>query len=251
MSYLRPRYGVMDSGASLETLSRCAFHFDMARVDMIASTGAFWAESGHTGSLIRAATGTAVDSLGTTYTAQYTQPRYERRDWLNTGSRQTFGLMMGSADRIPFGVAFRPQAIAGYVEFIEVAGAYISISNPGVTGARLVIDRDGSNRYRVTHHNGTTDLLANVATAATAGQRVRLHWQVASNGAVSIWQSLNESAYITATSGSSLAFASTWGAGDAYVNINSIGSGTIGQMWFRRLKFMMSNPSLSVIQTVR
>lgn len=244
-----PPFGVPATDAPLESLSRCLFHLNLSRTEWDATTGALVAETGHTGVLTRAATATGTDSKGVTYTAQHNQPAYESRDWLNSSTRQSFGLLMGTSDKLPFAVNFLPQAMAGYAEFIEVAGATFCLSNAGVTGIRLVVDMSGG-VYRVTHHNGTSSVTATLGAGPTAGQRVRLYWYLTTTGAVQIFQSINEAAYTSAGPSSALTIATPFAA-PASVYVNSLGTGTSGAMWLRKIKYVAGNPALSVLQTLR
>lgn len=248
MSFFSP-FGAPMPSAPLETLSRCLFHFDVATAVRDASSGAFVAESGHTAVLARGATASPADSNGTTYTAQFVQPAYECRDWLNGGSRQSFGLLTGTSDRLPFSVAFRPKAMGGYAEFIEVAGATFCLSNAAVSGARLVIDKTGS-VYRITHHNGTSSVTATMVQTVAAGNRIRLRWQLNATGSVQIWQSINEAAETGPSASATLALATTWAASSS-VYVNALGTGTAGAMWLRKVKFVAGTPTLAQLQALR
>lgn len=248
---LYSQFGVPVASAPLETLSQCLFHLDVANIEWDASTGLVVADSGHTAAFTRgSSTASPVDSDGTSYTAQYRQPAYECRDWLNAGGRQTFGMLFGANDRLPFGINFVPRAMGGYAEFIEVSGgATFCLSNAAVSGARLVIDQTAG-KYRVTHHNGTSSVVATMATGPSVGQRVRLRWQLNATGSVQIWQSLNEAAETNPSASGTLALASAW-ASSASLYVNALGTGTAGAMWLRRLKYVAGTPTLDTLQTLR
>lgn len=149
-----------------------------------ARTVATAALTGHTATLTRAATGTAVDSAGTTYTAAHSMPRWESRTY---GSSARLGLRL-AADDLEWPVLFTPRTASLLVECSEAgtrttSGAgLLYVGNDAQTGARWLIDSSGTN-YRATIHNGTTSVSATLATATpTTGQGARLLMQVEDSG---------------------------------------------------------------------
>lgn len=248
---LWPMYGTDLPAAPLELRSRCLVHWRAHDLSLNADL------TGLAGVLTRAATGTAVDSAGTSYTAVNAQPRWEWRDLDSDSVREAVGLLMGTGDRVVFSqggaaLALRPMAMSGLLEFVETGGAAIGSSalqylgNDGVTGARLVIDSTGT-FYRLRHHNGTTEVTVTLAVAPTSGQRVRLRWQLYSDGSVQLWQSINGAAETATVRSSANTLAASWGAGSAFLRLNSLGSGTATTGWYRLLKMVAGLPDLAML----
>lgn len=222
--------------AELEIASRCAYHYRSSdlSVDML---------SGQPGSFTRAATATFLDSLGATCTAGYGQARFEPR--VHLGATH-FGLLMGTADTHNFPALWRPRTHASrwvgqQVGAMASAGkALLSISNDGVTGARLVLDSSGS-FYRLTHHNGTSGVTVTLAVAPSNGQDLELWWQVYSDGSVQLWQSINGAAATNTVRSSALAFASAWGTG-AVLRFGNSGTANAMALWLQRFRTLFGVP---------
>lgn len=160
--------------------SVCRFRWQARRLSLDAITG-------QVGTLTRAATGTAVDITGATYTAVHSMPRYESRDFSNGGSRYELGLRL-VADDLSWVANLTPRTGTIGVEFSEngtrtTAGAgLVYLGNDGQTGARLIVD-SAANNYRATIHNGTTSQSVSLATATpTTGQGAQLAVQLEDNG---------------------------------------------------------------------
>lgn len=208
-----------------------------------ARRGSLEAITGQTGTLIRAATGTAVDITGTTYTAGHSMPRWEHRDFLAGGARYELGLRM-VADDLTFDANWRPETGTLYVEFSEEGtrttanAGLVYLGNDGQTGGRLILDSDGTN-YRATIHNGTTSQSVSLATATpTTGQMARLAVQLEDTGGnqrVRLLLSVNGGAVTTTAYSSTVARTATWGTG-AKLRLNRTGSaGTQGNTWVRQV----------------
>lgn len=195
--------------------------------------GSLDAITGQTATLTRASTATAIDSLGVTYTAGHSMPRWEVRS-------EQLGIRLG-ADDLTWPANWVPQTLTAAVAINEqgtrtTSGAgLLYVGNAGQTGARLVIDAS-SNQYRATIHNGTTSQSVSAATSTpTTGQmatvavqledtggnqRVRLLLRVAGVDTITAWSS-------------TVTRAATWGASSA-VRLNRVGSaGTQGSTWVR------------------
>lgn len=193
--------------------------------------------TGHEGALTRAATGTAVDSTGATYTAVHSMPRWESRTW---GGGARLGLRM-AVDDLAWPVSCTPRTMTVVVEMSEAgtrttsgAGLFY-LGNDGITGARWLIDSSGTD-YRATIHNGTTSVSATLTTAVpTTGQAARLTMQVEDNGTTWRVRLLRD---VVGSSGeadtgwsSTIARAATFGA-STRVRLNRLGSaGTQGSTW--------------------
>jgi hypothetical protein len=206
--------------------------------------GSLDAITGQTATLTRASSGTAIDSLGVTYAAAPSMPRWEVRSTL-------LGLRL-STDDLTWPANWVPQTLTAAVAINELgtrttAGAgLLYVGNAGQTGARLVIDAS-SNQYRATIHNGTTSQSVSLATSTptslqmatvavqledTGGnQRVRLLLRVAGVDTVTAWSS-------------TVTRAAAWGTASA-VRLNRVGSaGTQGATWVRDVTIVPGLASL-------
>ena len=213
-----------------DTQSRALFRWQARDLALTAITGQI-------GTLVRAATGTAVDSNGITYTAAHTMPRWEARTW---GGGSRLGLRM-AADDLAWPVNFTPRTTTIGLERAEAGTRTTSgaglwyLGNDGVTGARWLIDSNGTD-YRATIHNGTTSVSATLATAMpTTGQAARLTMQVEDDGTnwrVRLFGDVVASTGASETAWSStIARAATFGS-TTRVRVNRIGSaGTQGSTW--------------------
>lgn len=203
------------------------------------------AVTAHVGTLVRAATGTAVDSAGVTYTAGHSMPRWEVRTW--AGDRPALGIRL-AADDLTWPCNWVPERASVLVELAEAgtrttAGAgLLYLGRNDQTGARLILDSDGTN-YRATIHNGTTSASATLATATpTSGQLARLVVQLDDDGTnqrVRLALTPVATGITTETAWSStVARAAAWGSG-ATLRLNRVGSaGTQGSTWIRQVAWM-------------
>jgi hypothetical protein len=212
-------------------VSRCLLRFSARDTSLDARTigGAL------AGTLTRAASATATDSLGVSYTCPNGVARWDVRGGL-------VGLRLGTADDLAWAPSqWRPQAVTLGVDLTNTGGR--TITNGGVlsyaidagTGARLVLDSSGTN-YRLTHHNGTSSVTATLAgTALASDARGRLIGWLRADGAVRLGLALGvsgELSDVTAWS-STLTLASAWPAGARW-RANRLGSGgTRGDCWLR------------------
>lgn len=254
---LFPSYGVPTPAAPLEALSRDLFELDFSAVEWSADTGAIIAASGHVGTFTRGATLASVsDSSGVTYTALEAQPAYEARDWDNDGVREAFGLRMGTADRLAFPAAFRLRQHAGLLEIIETgarttAGATLfAYRNDGATGAGIWLDTSGT-FYRLNYSDGTTTRTATLTSGApVSGDRVRFTWQMATDGAITLVQSINGAA---STNASAAALAlPTAAPASASVRLNTQGAtANPAQGWYRRLRLVPGGYDLTTLTARR
>lgn len=107
------------------------------------------------------------------------------------------------------------------------------------TGARLIVDSDGTN-YRATVHNGTTSASATLATGTpTSGQTAQLVLQLDDDGTnqrVRLAITPLATGVTTQTAWSStVTRAAAWGSG-AKLRCNRVGSaGTQGSTWVRQV----------------
>jgi hypothetical protein len=188
--------------------------------------------AGRPGTFVRGVTRTATDSNGATITYPADVPAWSVRGDL-------VGLETGVEDRLSWTWSAAPQAMSGALSFIETGGrvttgrTLLSLSNDAATGARLWLDTDGD-YYRIQWTDGSTTRTATLtAGQPTTGQSVVLRWRLAADGALTLWQSINHAPETTATA-AALALPATW-ATDTRLRLNSLGTGTGGQAWYRRL----------------
>lgn len=248
---LWPAYGTDLPAAPLELRSRCLAHWRAHDLTLHAEL------TGLTGVLTRAATGTATDSDGTSYTAVHAQPRWDWRDLDGDSDRESVGLLMGTSDRLVWSdhgnpLALVPKAMAFALEFVETGGvsvassALLYLGNDGVTGARLFVDA-ASGVYRLRHHNGSTEVVVALATAPTTGQQVRLRGQLYADGSVQLWQQINGGVETATARSAANTRAASWGAGNAYLRLNSLGSGAATTAWYESLKLAAGLPDLATL----
>lgn len=195
-----------------------------------ARTGLLDALTGQVGTLTRATTGTASDDDGNSYTANHSRPRWHKRS-----SRVT--LRLGGAGGTPveylrWTVPLDTVACSLMVEFIE--NGTVSVSNGGVVSLaksdfaspRLYICASGG-KYTGIHHNGTTDVLSQLAAAPSNGDLVRLRLWAYPNGSVQLWQSINGAAETAATQSGALTFGAAW-SNPTRLTLNALGDFDIG-----------------------
>ncbi len=202
--------------------------------------GALDALTGQAGTLTRAATGTAVDANGTTYTAGHSMPRWESR-------ASQLGLRL-AADDLTWPCNWVPETATLLIDFSEAgtrttSGAgLLYIGNDAQSGGRLIVDAS-SNQYRATIHNGTTSQSVSLATSTpTTGQQARLLVQLEDDGTnqrVRLLLGIVGVSGETITAWSStVARTATWGA-TAKVRANRVGSaGTQGSTWVREIAWV-------------
>jgi hypothetical protein len=188
--------------------------------------------SGRAGTFARVATRTATDSAAVSVTYPADVPAWSVRGGL-------LGLEAGVEDRLSWTWPHAPQAMSGALTFVETGGrttsgrTLLSISNDAASGARLWLDTSGS-YYRLQWTNGSTTRTATMTVGQpTSGQTVVLRWQLAADGALSLWQAIDGAAETTATA-AALTLPAAWAA-DARLRLNSVGTATGGQAWYRRL----------------
>lgn len=238
-----PWYGVPLSAASLDAGTGALFDLDFRYADIDPDAGTLTTPSGHVGTWSRATTLASVaDAAGGTYTALDGQMAWEQRTW--DTSLDSFGLRMGSSDRIAFPSNMRAIAHAGLLEIIETgarttSGATLfALRTDGATGAGLWLSASAGAYYEFSYSDGSTTRTATLSSGQpTSGQTVRFTWQLASDGALTFYQSINGAA-TTSASASALTLPSAW-ASSVSVRLNARGtSANPGQGWYRRLKLV-------------
>jgi hypothetical protein len=232
------------AAAAAAPLAGDLFLCDFRSLDVDPDTGTLTLPTGHVGTWSRNATLASVsDANGVTYTALDGQMAWEQRDWDNDGTREAFGLRMGTSDRLAFPAALRFVAMAGLLEIIETgarttAGAtLLAYQVDAGTGAGFWLDTSGS-FYRFNYSDGTTTRTATIASGApVSGDRVVFTWQLTSAGALTFKQSINGAAATTATA-AALTLPSAPLTGGS-LRLNSRGtSANPGQGWYRRAKLV-------------
>lgn len=220
---------------ALQSRSRFRWHARFATLDAI---------TGQTGTLTRAATGTAVDANGTTVTVGHSMPRWEARDFDGTGARRELGLRM-AADDLAWTFNGVPETGTLFFEVSEngtgttANAGLVYLGNDGATGARLWVTSDGTH-YKATVHNGTTSASVTLASLAPAtGDAIRGVVQLNDDGtnwSIRLWLDTIATAgeEITAWS-STITRAATWGS-TTKIRANRVGSaGTQGSTWVRQI----------------
>lgn len=204
--------------------------------------GSLDALTGQAATLTRAATGTAVDITGATYTAGHSMPRWESRDFSNAGARYELGLRL-AADDLTWDANWLPETATLLLDFSEAGtrtttnAGLLYLGNDGQTGGRVFIDSTGTN-YRATIHNGTTSQSVTLATGTPAtGHGVRLALQLEDTGGNQrvrlLMRVIPTGEEVVSAWSSTVARTATWGTG-ARLRLNRIGSaGTQGSTWVR------------------
>lgn len=219
--------------------SSALFRWQARRLSLNALTG-------QAGSLVRASTATAVDGLGTTWTAAHSQPRPEARDWHGTGARNAIGWRM-TTDDLTWPVLFAPGNGTLYIEAAEVAtisasGGLLYLGNDAGTGAFISVAGNGT-QYVATLDVGSTSEAVTGAVAPSADEVFRLAVQLQlSDDASEIRHRLlldvlrTEGEDVTAWSAWQTTPAA-WGT-SAKMRVNRVGSaGTQGSTWVRDVAY--------------
>ena len=203
--------------------------------------------TGQVGTLTRAATGTAVDASGATYTAVHSMPRWESRDWSGGGVRDALGLRL-VADDLTWDFNAAPVAGTLYLEGAEVStvsgsGGLLYLGNDAQSGARVKVDSTGT-YYRSVLHNGTTSDTVTLGTAIPAtGQVFRLAVQIQESDDGTQWRqrlivdTLRDDGEVATDWGSYITKPTAWGT-TTRIRVNRAGSaGTQGSTWVRDVAY--------------
>lgn len=198
--------------------------------------------TGQVGTLVRASTATAVDGLGTTWTAPHSLPRYESRDWYGTGTRDALGVRL-TTDDVTWPISFVPGNGTLYVEAAEVAtvsasGGLVYLGNDAGTGAFVSVAGNGT-QYVATLDVGSTAESVTGAVAPSADQVFRLAVQLQlSDDASQIRHRMLID--VLRTEGEDVTAWSTWQTTptawgtSSKMRLNRVGSaGTQGSTWVR------------------
>ena len=253
-----PVYGVPLSAVALSAQSRDLFDLDFRAVSVDADAGTITTPSGHVGTFARAATLASVQDAtdAGSYTALDGQMAWELPDWDNDGTRESFGLKMGTADRLAFPSAMRAVAHCGLLEMIDTgirttaSATVLSLRNDGATGAGLWLDTDGST-YRMNYYDGGTTRSATLGSGATAsGDRLRFTWDLTSAGALTFALSINEATEIEATA-AALTLPASWAASVSW-RLNARGtSANPATGWYRRVRVVAGYVAPSALRERR
>lgn len=231
-------------------VSDCLWSWDAALATLTSDQGVVGVHS-------RATTLASVsDGVGATYTAPHSLPAWEMRDLDGDSVREAMGLRMGTSDFVHWAVAPAPQAMSGLLELVETGArttanaTFFAVTNDAVSGARLWLDTSGT-YYRLNWTDGTTTRTATLAAGQpTTGQRVRLRWTLAADGALALWQSINGAPETSATA-AALTLPSAW-ASNAKVRLNSRGDTEHpAQGWYRRAKLVAGLLSTEDLEAIR
>lgn len=243
-----PAIGTPLSTVALDAQSPDIFDCDFRNLEPDPDTGLIVLPSGQSGTWSRATTMASVsDAVGGTYTALDGQIAYEQRDWDNDSVRESFGVRMGTSDRLAFPASVRSNvAIAGLIEFIETGavigtagGTLLALTKDDGTGDGWYIDTSGtaSGFYRLNYRVGGTTRIATLATRPVSGDRVQIMWHLTQPGVATIYQSINGAA-ATSAAAASLAQPSTWGTPFS-IRVNSRGTSVNpASGWYRRIRIV-------------
>lgn len=251
-----PDIGVPLSAVALDAQTPDLFDLDFRNVEIDPDTGTIAVPSGHVGTWSRAATLSSVsDANGVSYTALDGQMAWEQRDWDNDAVRESFGLRMGTSDRLAFPCNTRAIAMAGLLEMIETgartsaSSCLWSLRNDAASGAGLWLDTSGT-YYRLNYRDGSTTRTATLSSGQpVSGDRVQFFWELTGGGVLTFYQSINGAA-ATSASAAALTLPATWAA-DAAIRLNSNGTGNAGAAWYRRCRLVAGALDITRIQERR
>ena len=209
--------------------SAARFHFLAARRSLDAITG-------QVGTLVRAATGTSLDSNGATITWPHSAARGEVR---TVSGATRYGLRMG-ADDLTWPCDFGLEAATFYVEFVQLGAAIASgagvayCGRDDQTGDRVSIQGAAANAL-VVNLNLTAGLSTGTfASAVALNDHVFAVVQITDSGGnmtARIGGQLNGVDVAWSSAGTARARSSAWGSG-AKLRANRVGSaGTQNDMW--------------------
>lgn len=199
--------------------------------------GALDTITGQAATFARAATGSATDSSGASYTAPVDQPRWSWVDLDGDTVRESVALNLGADDGLTFGYLGLPRALTVYCRFIEGGTAGGGGTNGlfaigGSTNAALFVANNGSNVYRLTHRRAS-DVHSAQAAAPTSGDLVELRAILHADGSVQLGQSINGAAETLAAASAANALATTWNAATIWFNERSGSKGASSFVQFR------------------
>lgn len=256
-----PAIGTPLSTVALDAQSPDILDCDFRNLEPDPDTGLIVLPSGQSGTWSRAATLASVsDANGATYTALDGQIAYEQRDWDNDSVRESFGVRMGTSDRLAFPASVRSNvAISGLIEFIETGavigtagGTLLALTKDDGTGDGWYIDTTGGagGFYRFNLRVGGTTRQATLAARPVTNDRVQLFWDLTQPGVPTVYQSINAAAATSATA-AALAQPSAWGAPFS-IRVNSRGTSVNpASAWYRRIRIVYGALNQTTIQERR
>ena len=156
-----------------------------------------------------------------------------------------------NADVLPLPFPARPQAMTGYLRFVEMGTGLITnarlfqIGDASNSSPRLMVLAT-SNKYRLTHANDTSSVSATLVTALSVGDNVEMLVQLNVNGSVKIVSVVDGTTDESSTS-AALVFASKWSG--ALLHLNQTGAGT--QFGFVALRNFVFHRGVQSLATMR
>lgn len=160
-------------------------------------------------------------------------------DWLDRngdGVPETPSALLHASAKCWAPYPYRPQARTGYIRFIEAGsittagGTLLYVGNEAQTGARFVLDSDGSN-YRLTYNDGSSTRSSTVSDVVPqVGDDVELYWTQAADGSLRLQQSINRGPLVRGAASTALALASAWSDERRYLNSPGGGAGVLTRL---------------------
>lgn len=162
------------------------------------------------------------------------------------------GTVQRNADVLPFPFPARPQAMTGYVRFVELGNIVESTESRIVqVGASdntspffVLNETDGF--YGVTHGNGATSVRVTLTVAPSIGQIVELVAQLNADGSVKLIQSIDGAAVTETATSSAVVLSSAWSG--ALLWINGVSTSFVGVSAFRNIVFERGVQSLATMR---
>ena len=156
-------------------------------------------------------------------------------------------------DILPLPFPARPQAMTGYVRFVEqgsilINGARIfQISNAANEAPALLLNSNATN-YRCQHQNDTGIVTVVLAAAPSIGAGVELVVQLSADGSIVLIQSIGGAASTTTAASSALVLAVAWSS-PTLLHINNVdGTSGLGFNAFRNIVFHRGVQSLTTMR---
>lgn len=161
------------------------------------------------------------------------------------------GTVTRNADILPFPFPARPQAMTGYLRFVESGNIALSNSEKlitigGDTVPRLLIQAIGG-VYNLRHQNGILNVASTMTTAPSVGQIVELVSQLNADGSVKLIQSIDAATEEEASASTAAVFSAKWNEALLYFNSESP-SARIGFTAFRNVVFHRGVQSLTTMR---
>lgn len=200
----------------------------------------------------RAGTNTYTDRNGDSKTADANVITVHWLDDDSDGVYDTQTLKLGTSDTIYWPWPWKAQAMTLLVDFdmtslMSASAAVVHIgSATAATDPRLVVISNGT-YFQAIHDNGSTTATATLAAAPSQNDRVELMLTLASDGSLTLEQSVNQGASTTASDATTVTL-TAWA--DSRIYLNSAGSSSAGSGYYRAVKAARGSLTLAEMRAL-